>query len=288
MSTSPTFYAWQHTLNCARSYKRTHKELHAFSPRIHIRNAIFTIPTATDPDAIDDTRLRGLWDLHNLILRSDYMARATNAQLRTVDPYPSSPTRPAQHSIAFSRMDDNRKYQWNNFFGIFAAKKWVELLIGDEDTDWQDDSTLLIPSLNLRVHSSTLSDIMEHEYTKDEKEWQVTEPHLSILMAARNTRARDWTDDLDKPLPKRRSTDSEDTSPADETPKAPKAEKAPKAAKPAGLVSLPDILSGTDIDAKEARTILRKTSTPKPAHGRWEWPKAEADAIKALIMENRK
>lgn len=72
------------------------------------------------------------------------------------------------------------------------------------------------------------------------------------------------------------------------TPDKPKREPRPiKPAKPTGLISASDIASAMKLDAKQVRDALRKSGTPKPAHG-WNFNPTEALAISKAIADNLK
>lgn len=200
-------------------------------------------------------------------------------ETKEADPRPSSPTRNPVINLTIDTWD-GRKYIWN-FAAIYAARRAVDFLISDRPTKWLDDNTLVINekvTIKTDLPPDGLSEIMEHEFTTKERAWTLGADHMRIGQAMFSAPEPSYLDrDLvaDKPTRAERAPKSE---------RAPKAEKAPKAERPSGLISLPDLLSDTDIDPKEARNALRKMGTPKPDHGRWEFAPDAAAVIKPKII----
>jgi len=214
------------------------------------------------------------------------MSRITDLikETKEVDPIPSSPRRPPVINLTI-KTEDGRSYIWN-FAAIYAARRAVDFLISDRSVKWIDDNTIRI---NDKVTVTTdaapdgLSEVMEHEFSTKERMWSLSADHMRIGQSMFVAAEPSYIDDAPKTAA--REERSEKPEKVKREPKAPKAERAPK---PSGLISLPDLLSDTDIDPKEARNALRKLGTPKPDHGRWEFTKADADAIKSKIIKKVK
>ena len=138
-----------------------------------------------------------------------------------------------------------------------------------------------------------LEDIIEYEYTKEEKKWRLPVPYPEYAETiARhgqgthpqlNTRTRESQGK--PPL-----TDAEKKKVGLRVPSEPTREKAARKEKPerkkkerpAGIISLADICKKLKCDPREARQALRKSKAKKPDIG-WAWPqKEEAQVTKDL------
>lgn len=194
----------------------------------------------------------------------------------TEDPITASPTRPPVVNLTFTTSDD-RKYIWN-FTVHYAARKAVDYIVQDRKTRWIDDNTLQVFTqyghIIITTDDGSLSDVMEYNFTRNQMDWHLPPDYLRVGYQMVMPHNPNWTDRI--------RHDDEKPRVAKDAPK-PRADK-PKVARPEGLISLPDLLSDTDIEPKEARQALRKLGTPKPPHGRWEFQPSEADAIKKSII----
>lgn len=199
------------------------------------------------------------------------------------DPTPSSPTRPPVINLHIDT-DDDRHYIWN-FAAFYAARKAIDFLIADRPTKWLSDNKLTIQGSNNTITIRTsaepdgLSDIMDYEFSRQEIQWTLSADHMRIGHSMFLPPVRDAY--LDKPTDDEKPTKSK-------AEKQPKPEKQPKVERPSGLVDLPTLLKGTDIDPKEARNALRKMKAEKPDHGRWEWDASTAQKIKQDIIKKVK
>lgn len=184
-------------------------------------------------------------------------------------PFPSNPHRPAKHVIWFSRR--NNLLQINGFCTLYAAKKFVEAVIGDEEYKWRDTNEFITVDSGMIVKSDTLEDIIEHEYSPQETAWALPEPYASeahFLATGERYSAKPPPKDFEVvPIPQRRSS----------TPRPSRD----------GLTTLATICADIKLDPREARAILRKSNTPKPATG-WSGDDAWAKSIKQLLTRGKK
>lgn len=205
------------------------------------------------------------------------------------EPFPSSPVRNARFHLIMSRTDDTptpprRMWTWA-FYSLYAAKRVLDFLISDREVKWIDDNHIILNG-KLKVTSAKpgndLCDILEHELTPAQHAWEI--PHDFYRIGASM-----FVDRVPEYFDRHAEATSDKSKPA----KAPKPEKqekkSPRSDKPSGLVDLPQVIADVKppLDAKEARTILRKHAT-KPEHGSWAWPAAEVPAIVKLLKEHRK
>lgn len=203
---------------------------------------------------------------------------------KQLDPTPASPTRPPKINIQI-KIDDGRSFSWN-FSALFAARRAIDFLISDRKTTWIDDNTLTIKGTRHEVTVSTdikpdgLSDLMEYELAPREKAWELPSDYMRVGASMFvDHQPSSYIEPTSSPSPQTSSKRQRTT-----TPKPAKERKE----RPLDVVGLPDVIAGLDIDAKQARMILRKTNTPKPDHGRWEWSKDDATAIHAILKKNLK
>lgn len=205
--------------------------------------------------------------------------------------FPSSPTRPPRYGIRIDNLTNSDRRDWNNFYGVYAAKRWIEDIIDGHKTNWLDDNTMEVPSLSIRItceqRPDGLTRIMDHEYTTAERQWEIPEPHATQILRIRNPgNYQQIVKD------RRQAAESDDDAQSHAKPprsrpeRAPRREKTPKK-RTDNLISLPDVLAGTDISPKEARTILRKIEYPKPDAG-WAFTSDEAPKVLKAIKDNRK
>ncbi len=198
------------------------------------------------------------------------------------DPIPSAPKRPARINVHINATED-RKYIWG-FAAVFAARRAVDYLIADRKVKWVDDNHLVIYNHLGETHVTTdcgddgLSVIMEHEFSAKDRAWELPADYMRV---GYNMFQPKITDSYVTPS---------DTPVKQEKPVRLITEKPARVAKerPGGLIALPDVISDLPIDAKQARTILRAISFPKPDHGQWAWQKSDVAAVHAKIKANLK
>lgn len=203
------------------------------------------------------------------------------------EPYSAGPTRPNRFNLTMTRIDEDivppRKWIWG-FVAEYAARRTLDLLISDRDVKWVDDNTIIING-KLKVTSdklpSGLSDFLEYELTPAQLAWDIPRDRYAIAASMFVERVPQYFDAPIAAEEKRRV--------AKDAPKTPKPDKPTRAAKPGDLIDLPQVIADITpkMDAKEARTILRKHSQ-KPDHGSWAWPASDVPAIVKLLKEHRK
>ena len=262
-SEEATLDAWRTLKWVAEQYQRLTGEEHTYTP----------ITTG-------DSKYRGLWDIKILKERSTQIMVSINQILKSrpqTDPFPSSPQRPPVINITL-KLDDGRIRNFG-FAALWAARRFVDFVSIDAKTSWMTDNALRINdryTITTDVLPAGLSELLEQEFTDQPRDWFLPTSMMSEI-------AR-FTGDH-RPAPAR--------EPAPAKPRRAKqaepGEPAPKTKQPSGdFTALPDICSPLGIDPKEARNILRKTNTPKPTSGRWEWPASQVEAITKLLKDNRK
>jgi len=162
----------------------------------------------------------------------------------------------------------------NGFVGLYAAKRWVEYLIGDEKLEWPNLHTVKTRSgigifcnaPSNRMTENGLEKVFNHEYSAQESFWVLPDQHKRTL----DTFRRPWPDP-DLPV---RSKSAHHSS----------ARSAPK---PDGeMISVSDLCMQLGIKPRDGRSALRKSNFEKPAYG-WQFLKDsdEHEKISQFLKE---
>lgn len=153
-----------------------------------------------------------------------------------------------------------------HFSTAYAAKKFILIVIGASDTE-MDYKDLIIGD-KIVVHGPVVDvrQIMEHEFTTDEKAWNMPEPYATYaaMIAGRRT-------NLQKKLEEEKAI-----------PPRPDVKVLPRSKRPPGLVTIQDICAELNVLPAVARNTLRKKGVPKTIHG-YAWTPDEADKIRKIL-----
>lgn len=192
-------------------------------------------------------------------------------------PYGSAPLHAGAYCLYISK---NNGRNIVIFAAIYAAKKYLDILLGDDDVSLTKGITgqndTLVSSTGITVRCDKIKEIWDHEYTSKEEQWELGEPDASNA-----ARFRANSHELRERSPEN-DNDSKD-KPSREVRE--KKESKPKVDK-TGLITIQQICDEIKMEPREARGILRKTKTQKPAVG-WAWDKSQVDAIKTLLHNNK-
>lgn len=202
-----------------------------------------------------------------------YMARAAMKRGVLAEPFPAAPTRLPVYNVRFDR--DGKMVAIHNFCAPYAAKRFIDGVIGDWDHQWASSTEIeLHGPQDITIRCEQLEDIMEHEDTPAEAAWQLPTPYPAYVAALRR----------DAP-PEHRISNNPDDGPR--KPQRRSSAKKPRVAKPGGLVPISDIAGSLNIEPRVARAALRKAKIEKPNHG-WAWAEDEVDSIKEAIRDKLK
>lgn len=199
--------------------------------------------------------------------------------------FPSSPQRPPILELKFIR--EGHLVASLNFAEYYAAKAMLDQFIQGHDFLWQSDDVITTDEeITIASGSHELDRLITRKYTKEELEWELPSNYKRLVAQIKGLTF----------IPTQVGPDIDVKEDAGEQPSRGKRERksredrsqpTKRAPKDSSLVQLADIASAINLDAKEARNILRKHAT-KPDHGAWAWPNDEVDTIKALLTKNRK
>jgi hypothetical protein len=178
--------------------------------------------------------------------------------------------RPARYSITAIRrfhMEQHSRVFTQGFRELYAAKHWLNAIVGDISGIIRGHELGLDDGIKLR--SFELHEIMDHEFTPEEAKWRLDDD--AIRMIARFRRGT-W-DEPREPI----VTDIVHES-------ALKKHKVvvPKGERPAGYVTVTELCKGTAVKPMIARGLLRASKYVKPDYG-WAFAPNELPAVKRLI-----
>jgi hypothetical protein len=195
------------------------------------------------------------------------------------DYLPASPRRNPTHSLKVWNGSRFATFAWTK---AFAAKKAVDFLIGEDEYKWLDNRTIITDS-GIKIKSDELEDIMEHEFSKSEQEWDFA-PHDQDGFALRAMRKSD--EDL---VTERKERNVRTAYVGDERPKASRKEKGsskPRASRD-GLVTIQAICEELGIDPRDARRVLRGSKTFQKGESGWAWPEGQADEVRKFLGKQK-
>lgn len=201
--------------------------------------------------------------------RIAFLTIAWNRRLKLEEHAPSPPKRPAKYSMSFTRR--------NNFLGshswaaTYAAKHFFDAIFGDAKLKWLDDFTVTDPDTELTCKCEpNLEEIIEHKFTKAEREWMLPTPYKEYAHFIRTGE-------------KSRHVKVDATSNDDRTPSNPRSTTGGnrRAVNKEGLTSLADLCAEIGIEPREARQTLRKKFT-KPDAG-WYFNEQQVEEVKKIL-----
>ena len=179
------------------------------------------------------------------------------------DCFPSCPARPPKYTLNIRRVDPlgDKEIHGIGFTKLYGARKYLEAVLDEDDFVLETESFLRTES-GIEVRSSSLKDIIDHEYTTQEAIWDLQDPHRSEALWFRY--ARNAPPSENAPSSKRQRRLER------------KAQRVP------GMLSIGQIAEELSMHPRDARAILRKAKVEKPASG-WAWLPADAEKIKELL-----
>lgn len=171
-------------------------------------------------------------------------------------PFPSSPMRPPVASLRFRYRGKLHHY---GFTAIYAMKKMFDLVVKDHDYRWVNETTIeLDDGMTIQGEGEyDLDKVIEHKYTKEERDWELPTPYPSYVAMLRGQEA------VAAPTPRPTRT--------------------PRAERPAGAVTPQEVATELNMKPNKLRSILRSLNVPKP----YAWSRDEADELKKKIKKSQ-
>lgn len=202
-------------------------------------------------------------------------------ELGLPDPFPSAPTKLAAYGVKFI-WPEYEKHMYLNFCELYAVKRVVNMIIGDEDWEWVKTKTKFVSRVAREYHikvangieiyfsggSDEADDIMEYEYRGREKEWRL--PPGSYAQG------------INSFMNRKKSSEAAEHMPRAERKKAAKQRRE----KREGMVDMTELCKELEIVPRKGRAALRKAGIKKPDVG-WAWPAGseELDKARKAIQE---
>lgn len=193
--------------------------------------------------------------------------------------FPSAPKIVAKHEVRVN-YGNGGSFMLQLFVGTYAAKKFVDGLIGDDKIRWlYPDRLTNAADVNdfatgeYVIQSSTLEEIMEHEYTPAEESWELPRPYSDYVKQGRGL----------APTPVKH--EEEATAPASKGKRSPPVTShVVKRPAPSGdSVTIGDIADELKIPASKARAVLRSLNLTKPEGG-WVFNKQQKEEMVKKIQ----
>jgi hypothetical protein len=205
------------------------------------------------------------------------MSTSLAEKLGLPQPFTACPTRPPTHSIEVRNEDGLLGIL--TFAAPYAAKMFLDELIGDHDFTWKKDDMIQLTTdeLAMRIQGD-VEELMEYKLSKKEQQWEL--PHnykiqAELWRSGTNVYAGRELEPQPDPQPKPKRE-----------PK-PRKERKPKAPAPDGAITVAAIADKIGMKASDARAILRKRKVPKPDHG-WSGDSKWAKEIEKHLKEGAK
>jgi len=242
-------------------------ELHAFAPRVHVGGGKFRVG-----DGVDEDLCAGLRSVEVMMIRNATMAEAFNVKLKLPPAFPSAPFGPKSKYGFYVRHGDERLCFYN-FHSAYAARHFLDIVMGDEKPRWLNDDEILIESRGIRIKSEGAGDldaVIEKKLTATEREWLPPEPYHSQWRRVAGI--------IKTPLP-----DEVKAKPAKT--KKERAPSQPRAPRADNLVSIADIAAQLNKEPRDCRKALRDAKVEKPECG-WAWPPDAAAKIKDIVQKH--
>lgn len=182
-----------------------------------------------------------------------------------------------------------------NFGELYFARKFFDAVIGDAKYKWLNTNKIRVPRLDgMTVFSLYLTEIVEYEYTKAEKDWKLPAPYPNMAVRLIKGEKSGSPDRQGIPVnaqncprftpPGKKRQDSADdvqSTPARSSRKLGDSARSSAARKGIPYTkTLANICEELNLEPRQARSILRKHKIAKP----YEWEDAD-DIVKLLKKE---
>lgn len=179
------------------------------------------------------------------------------------NPYPAAPQYNPITCVYITNTENGRTLI-QPWAALFPVKKIIEKLSELTSSELKQTANDFASLGPLTIKCAELNDILEHEYTTEERDWLLDNQEMRKLLQLSGR----------KPEPK---------APKSDEPKAEKPPREPKReATPDGFILLKDICAELGIEPKDARIKLRAAKEPN-TRGNWSFDPAEVDRIKKII-----
>lgn len=207
----------------------------------------------------------------------------TSSGSRLQEPFGSAPSRPGKYAIYARKKAPGESVAAKQLILVaaatYAARHIFDHLIPDGNFKWLNNTTVVTPD-GIEVQCAQLEEIVDYDLKGQELDWMLPEPYPRDILRFRGEAIREAEQ-------RREHGDTVPVHPerAHDKPKRERTPRPPRNG--AGMVSIAQIAARINMEAREARAILRAANVDKPPQG-WEWGTKGADVIERLLKERRK
>lgn len=157
-----------------------------------------------------------------------------------------------------------------SFAELYGAKRWLELMMGNEDAVRRGNELVLQPS-NIKLRSFEFDRILGYSY-RNEEEATYRLPDQYLRWIARFRRGT-WHET---------EVITTTTTTEEIKPRVKREVKAKRPGRPEGYVTVGELVKGTSIAPPDARALLRASGLEKPEFG-WAFSPNELKKIRRII-----
>ena len=179
------------------------------------------------------------------------------------NPESKSPSHPPKYTLY---CDKDGKDVILGYTQCYAATRVIDLILDDEGYDYVDnDKDILVTDSGVTIRSTRLKEVMEHELSREEDDW---EPHKDVLQNIQYLQYGEASDKTNHQINKKNTQKT----------------KIPKHAIDS-FKGVPDIARELHLTGSKTRQLLRKIMD-KPSHG-WKFPAKDFDNVVKQLQEIR-
>lgn len=264
--------------NVFGSSTSTSADLHAFSPRRHIGEGRFVVPSLGDAEALRESIERGIAHPHILFVRNHDMAESMNDRLKLPPAFPIALSDNVVSRFGFYCTTDTGRFCFHNFHSEYAARHFLDLVIDERTYKWLNDDEIEL-SNGTRIRGERprqLDRILRYQMNEREQLWEPPIPDRYYWLSFARGKAIS-IDGSSEPV------------------KAPRAPRAPMPdelkvhrkklkAKSGQYITVADIAKELNVSPRDCRQALRQLKVAKPDHG-WAWAPSDAEAIRNKLRK---
>lgn len=188
---------------------------------------------------------------------------------------PSCPRRPPTHNI---RVDNDNRLCILAYCADWAAKKAVDIIIGENKYKWLNERTIHLDS-GVRIKSDQLEEIMECEVSERHQEWDFPPEEMRKLNQVAMS-----TTEIEQVREERQARRVERGEAVVRSPKVKKDRVSREARK--GMTTIQSLCEELGVDPRDARRVLRKSSFKKGDMG-WAWSEGEAVEVRKFLTKQK-
>lgn len=165
------------------------------------------------------------------------------------------------------------------FAACYAARRFLDLMLRGEEVVYER-TTKLKTNSGIEIKCGYLEEILDHEYSELEAEWELPAQYVSAIYFFKHRRhpqKKQPANPIDPP---------KEQSGVEKPPPAPKRKRRPRKSR-GGMVTAAMIADDIGVSPRIVRGALRSAKIEKPEGG-WMWPPSQAIKITRTIKKRIK